>query len=272
MIARGLALAVVVGAAGSSIPTSSSTENPGAGATATATPTSTSMGGVLAGARRGVERSAAISDPPSSPLSSATLPTATAAERALLDDILARPEYRHAAADPRVLRRALAALWERLLELLGTEEAGRYAEVGRALYLGAAAAALLLVAIALRRRRARPAPRARAAPSSAPPAPAAPPDGSLAAARAALARGDAREAVRLALLASLGALERAGRIPRGRALTSAELVARAGAAELAPIAAAFDRAVYGGRPLAPAEATAAVDGAARIAGAAEEGR
>lgn len=197
----------------------------------------------------------------------AAAPAAPAAPRdaAALREILARPEYARAAVDPAAVRRALLALWERLLEALGTAEAERYAVAGRTLFLAAAAVALLLAAGAVRRRRARGRPRAPA------PAPRAADAGvAVEAAEAALARGEAGAAIRLALLAALAALERAGRVPRGGALTNGELVREldgppgAARADLSALAALFDRTVYGGRPAAPDEARAAVAHARRV--------
>jgi hypothetical protein len=192
-------------------------------------------------------------------------PEASAADRAALTEILARPELAQARSDPYALWRALLRLWDRIVELLGTEEAERYASLGRALFLGVAAAALVLVLAGLRRRSrergtaARPAGPARALPEA---------DESAARAEEALRSGDGRGAVRYALLAALGALERAGAVPRGRTLTNDEVVAIATSADLAALAGAFDRAVYGGMPVAPEEARTAVERARRIAGTA----
>jgi len=192
-------------------------------------------------------------------------PEASAADRAALTEILARPELAQARSDPYALWRALLRLWDRIVELLGTEEAERYASLGRALFLGVAAAALVLVLAGLRRRSgergtaARPAGSARALPEA---------DESAARAEEALRSGDGRGAVRYALLAALGALERAGAVPRGRALTNEEVVAITTSADLAALAGAFDRAVYGGMPVAPEEARTAVERARRIAGTA----
>jgi hypothetical protein len=184
-------------------------------------------------------------------------------DAAALRAILARPEYRRA-ADPLAIRRALLALRDRVLELLGSAEAGRYAGVGRTLYLAAAATALgLLAGAALRR-------RARSRPAAAPSRRAEVGDAGerVADAEAALGRGDARETVRLALLAAVAALERAGSVPRGRALTNGELVrALAGPgdrAELAALAALFDRTFYGDRPAALEDARDAIARARRV--------
>jgi hypothetical protein len=200
------------------------------------------------------------------------LPPATGAERAALDSVLARPEFRRARLDPAALRRALLAAWTAVLDLLGTAEAERYASLGRAVLLGAAAAALLVAAAGLRRRGG----RAREAPAPPPEALTLPrPEASVSSAEAALARDDRRGAVRDAFLATLAALEQAGRIPRGRALTNAEVVRRVGApgaaapaplaGELALLAGTFDRAVYGARAVERAEAVSSLARARRIA-------
>jgi hypothetical protein len=190
---------------------------------------------------------------------------ATDADHEALREILRGPEFRRASADPRALRELLLGLWARLLELLSSSTAGRYAEVGRALFLGAAAIAAILAAGALRRRRAAVGARD---PSAEPPGAGAVPDDPEAAARrgeAALACGDAREAVREALLCAIGALERGGSIPRGRALTNQELVEVVGGRDLSFLTTLFDRAVYGARPIPLPDARAAVERARRIA-------
>jgi len=116
-----------------------------------------------------------------------------------------------------------------------------------------------------RRRGERAAPAAVAAVRAAPG-----PDIALLRAEDALGRGEHAGAVREAMLAALGALERAGRIPRGRALTNAELVRAVGARDgalaalLAAVARPFDGAIYGGRTPGGAEAREAVDGARRL--------
>jgi hypothetical protein len=205
----------------------------------------------------------------------AAIPGATARDRAELAAVLARPELAPA-RDPFALRRLLRRLWERIVELLGTSEAERYASAGRAVFLAAAAAAAVLALAALRRRRvesstARPAAFLALARRG--------PDASAASAEEALRRGDAREAVRQAFLAALAALERAGRVPPGRALTNGEIVAMIAtststptmAEDVATLARAFDRAVYGGLPVAADAAAAAVRRARSIAAGAGGG-
>jgi hypothetical protein len=217
-------------------------------------------GAAASGLRPALERHCALARAPARP--------ADPGDDAALRAILARPEYRRA-ADPLALRRALLALENRLLELLGSSEAGRYAVVGRTIFLGAAAVALGLLAGAALRRRARRVPAAASSRRT----DVADAGERVADAEAALGRGDAREAVRLALLAALAALERGGSVPRGRALTNGELVgALAGpgggadlAPELAALAAVFDRTFYGGRPVALEDARDAVARARRVA-------
>jgi hypothetical protein len=200
-------------------------------------------------------------------------PDASPRDREALAEVLARPELARGQTDLWALRRALDRLWDWIVDLLGTAEAERYASLGRALFVGAAAGAGVLLLSALRRRadRARRSGRTGAAePRTAPRGP----DASAARAEEALRRSDGRAAVRFALLAALEALERAGRVPRGRALTNDEVVAAASpapgarspfAADLAALARAFDRAVYGGAPVAPDDAHAAVERSRRVA-------
>lgn len=194
-------------------------------------------------------------------------------DRLVLDQILARPEFRRARADPGALGRWLADLWRRVLELLGTEEAGRYATGGRTAFFAAVALALAAgLAWAVRRRRAGEPGQRRPVPAAATALP--PPDRSEALARAALAAGRQAEAVRHAFLALLGTLERQGRLPRGRALTNRELAGHLAAAgprlpgALAPgfaeLALRFDRTVYGGAPVSAGEAAAYLDRAREL--------
>jgi hypothetical protein len=231
--------------------------------------------GAIARFRRTLERHCALAAAPAGP-------GASAADRAALAAILARPEYARGAGDPDALRRMVLRLWADLLELLGTSEAERYARTGRALFLSAAAAALGLAALALRR-------RDRASPRRPAPPPAVRGEGAreatLAEAAEALARGDATGAVRASFLAALAALERTGRVRGGRTMTNGEIVAALGAAatrapatpaaaaalasDLAALARLFDRAVYGRLPVAPEDARAALDCARSVARRAE---
>lgn len=187
----------------------------------------------------------------------------TEAERMLAAEILERPEFRGARADPMRVREKLKQLFQRLLALLDTPEAERYAGFGRAVFLLAASAAAFLFLLSLRRGR----PSRPGLPPPLAEAREAAPDKGLENARAAAARGDGRETVRLSLLAALAALERAGKIPLGRALTNRELVrllSKPGGADAQPLAVLthlFDRAIYGGRPTLDAEAKTALEAA-----------
>jgi hypothetical protein len=191
--------------------------------------------------------------------SQAALPAPDPGHRARAAEILDRPEFRAARADPEAFRRWLLDLWQRVLALLETGEAQRYAAFSRAVFLTAAAGAALLGLLALRRRR-----RWPAAPVAEPETAAPPPDVRLDRAEAAAARGEAARAIRLAFLAALGALERRGVVPPGRALTNRELVEQLPATEparidaLRTISRLFDRTVYGGLPAGGAEAAAAL--------------
>jgi len=196
------------------------------------------------------------------------LPLASPADRQALREVYARPELRRARADTAGLRRLLARLWERVLELLGSAEAERYAGVGRTVFLTAALTAAVTALAAVRRRAAaRSAPRApeRLAISPVPPA-----DRSAAQAEQAFARGDLAAAVRHAFLSALAALEEAGRIPRGRALTNRELASglAPGSAALAggfeTLSRTFDRTVYGGARVEAPEARASLAQALKI--------
>jgi hypothetical protein len=226
------------------------------------------------------------------------LPAAAEADRRRAEEILDRPAFRRARADPAVVTRWLRGLWQRILDLFESHETQRYFLFSQVLFLAAAAGAAVFGAWALLRRRPR---AARALPAPAP-AVGSGPDARLDAAAAAAARGDAALAVRLALLAALGALEREQALPPGRAFTNAELVALLGGLEPArgearaeagvdparakaragpdraevgagpdrseavrTLCQVFDRTVYGGRPAGPADAEAAL-AAARALG------
>jgi len=196
------------------------------------------------------------------------LPPTTEADRQALREVFERPELRRARADPAGFRRLLASLWGRVLELLGTAEAERFAGVGRLVFILAGLAAAVAGLAAVRRRRTGSTPfRAGPAPELAPlPAP----DVSAALAEGALARGDLTGAVRHAFLSALGALEEAGKLPRDRTLTNRELTGRlaaAGAAlaeEFGALGRLFDGAVYGGASVGDSEARSSLAAAARI--------
>lgn len=183
----------------------------------------------------------------------------TPAERRKLDEILARPEFGRARADPFALSRWLHDLWRRLLDLFGTAEAEKYATGGRTFFLAAVALALgaALVASVRRRRAARPASARAGAAAGATGLP--PPEEGDALAEAALGGGRAAEAVRQSFLALLASLERSGRLPRGRTLTNREMAALLGAtgdlsSGFSSFASLFDRVVYGGFPVSSEEA------------------
>ena len=189
-------------------------------------------------------------------------------DRRALDEILARAEFQGARSGSGALSRWLLELWRRILDLLGTEEAGRYATGGRTAFFAAAVLAVVAgLAWAVRRRRAAQGSERPAAPAATSALP--PPDRRDALAQVALAAGRWPEAMRLSFLALLGALERGGLVPRGRALTNRELAGHLAAtgprlpAALAPgfadLAGRFDRAIYGGTPVAAGEAAAFLD-------------
>lgn len=196
------------------------------------------------------------------------LPLPTLEDRAALREVYERPELRHARVDTAGLRRRLAGLWLRILELFGSVEAEQYASVGRTIFLAAAlVAAVAGLAAARRRRPARPpsVPTAGAEASRGPV-----PDRSVELARGALARGDDADALRHAFLAALAALEGAGALPHDRSLTNRELAGRVArahvalAADFEALGRAFDEAVYGRRPVGAPEAREALDVALRI--------
>lgn len=201
------------------------------------------------------------------------LPLPTRADRAALRAVYERPELRRARADTAGFRRLLSGLWGRLLELLGSTEAERYASVGRTAFLVAGLAAAAAGLAALRRRR--PAgPRARAG-AEAERATLPPPDRSAALAAAALAAGNPTGAVRHAFLSALAALELGGLLPRDRTLTNRELAGRlaggALAAEFDALGRLFDGAVYGGAPVGEEQARAGLAAAGRLRAAAGGG-
>jgi hypothetical protein len=189
-------------------------------------------------------------------------------DREELERILSQPRFARARLDQGILGRWISQAWEWLLGLLGTGEAERYASGGRTAFFAAvAAAAVLLGARALSRRARRRRAPPPAEPEVEPPRPPAP------APEAALAGGDPTGAVRAAFLLALEALEHAGALPAGRALTNAEMARRLeaqaseAAADFTGLARAFDRAVYGGARPAPSEAASCVAAARRFAAA-----
>jgi len=204
---------------------------------------------------------------------------ASAADRSRLDEILARPEFRGSRAATFALGRWLVKVWDDLLELLGTAEAGRYATGGRNVFFTLLTVAVLGALFLVLRRRA--AARRGSEPAQAAPATGRLPDPAESDSRAAAAlrAGDATETVRQAFLGLLGSLERGGRVPSGRALTNRELAAWLAtptstttatptstptptptvplsdlALSFAALARSFDRAIYGMAPPALADA------------------
>lgn len=203
------------------------------------------------------------------------LPLPSREDREALTEVLSRPELRRARADPAELRRVLAGLWARVMELLGTAEAERYASVGRTIFIAAGLVAALAGLAAIRRRRSsrREGPGRFAQTER---APLAPPDQSAALAETALARGDLAGAVRHAFLSALASLEAAGGLPRDRTLTNRELAARLHArtgtvaADFGALGRTFDGAVYGDERIAPEVARECLERARRIRGATGE--
>jgi hypothetical protein len=197
------------------------------------------------------------------------LPGATASDRAALRAIFERPEFRRARADVAGLRRRLLGMWQRLMELLGTAEAERYASVGRMAFLlaGVAAGAAALASLR-RRRRAQRAPTIPAEPAAIALPP--PPDRSASLAAEAFARGDLAGAIRHAFLSALGSLEEAGRLPRDRTLTNRELALRLSppdaplSEELGTLGRLVDAVVYGGATPDPDRTRHGLEAAARI--------
>jgi hypothetical protein len=182
-------------------------------------------------------------------------------DRDRLREILARPEFEKARTDTDFLTRLLITLWNLILDALGSRTAGKYASVGRGVFLAALTGLALFLAVVLLRRRVE-----RAAPQAAGPSArarrAADPDAADRAAASALAAGDGREALRHAFLSALSALERARRLPEGRAETNRELTRRLEksggplAGSFGTLAREFDAAIYGGMKVAAADAAA----------------
>lgn len=197
---------------------------------------------------------------------------ASQADRAALAEVLADPEFQAQRWSGDHLRRWLAGWWERLTELLGTSEAERWAGLGRAVFLATALVALLLLWRAVRRRQQGVTAGARAprgGQATVRPRPASGVD--VAEAERALAAGDAVEAVRLAFLAAVGALQR--RLPAATVdvLTGSELAGRVADEGFGRLARLHERTVFGRRPVSPGEVAAALAVAARLASDARAG-
>jgi len=188
---------------------------------------------------------------------------ASEADRAALAEVLAGPDFQAQRWRGEELRRWLAEAWERLTELLGTAEAEQVAGLGRFVFLAAAAVAALLLWRAARRRRTRGAP---AAPR--PPGPVAQPGvaGAVVAdGERALADGDPAGAVRLAFLASVGALRRRLRGGEVDTLTGSELAVRLADDGFTRLVGLHERTVFGRRPVTKEEAAGALAVAAALA-------
>lgn len=198
---------------------------------------------------------------------------ASQADREALARVLAQPEFQAQRWRGDALRQWLAGWWERLTELLGTEEAERWAGLGRAVFLSAVVVALLLLWRAARHRRgsARAAARRREPEGAASAAVAA---GSVAVADAerALAAGDPPEAVRLAFLAAIAAIRRQLPSAAAAVLTGSELAGRVADEGFGRLARLHERTVYGRRPVTTQEAEAALAEATRMASGAAPGR
>jgi hypothetical protein len=200
---------------------------------------------------------------------------ASQADRAALAEVLADPEFQAQRWSGDQLRRWLSEWWERLTELLGTAEAGRWAGLGRGVFLGTAVVALLLLWHAVRQRqRQRRATAGAAAPRSGGASLEPPVIGraDVADAQRALAAGDAVEAVRLAFLAAIGSLRRRLRAATVDGLTGSELAGRVADEGFGRLARLHERTVFGRRPVSPEEAAAALAEAARLASGSRAGR
>jgi hypothetical protein len=197
---------------------------------------------------------------------------ATEADRAALAEVLAGVDFQAARWRGEELRRWLADAWERLTAALGTAEAEQWAGLGRLVFFAAVVVAGLLFWRASRRRRRtarvtgagpdRPAPRPEVAGAVVA-------DGELA-----LAAGDLPGAVRLALLAAIGAARRRLGGGAAEALTGGELAGRLADDAFTGLVRLHERTAYGLRPVSSAEAAGALAVAARLAaraGASERG-
>lgn len=196
---------------------------------------------------------------------------ASEADREALARVLAQPEFQAQRWSGEALRQWLAGWWERLTVLLGTAEAERWADLGRAVFLSAVVVALLLLWRAARQRRARSGAAARRAEPERAASTAA---GTVAVADAerALAAGDAPEAVRLAFLAAISAIRRQLPASAAAVLTGSELAGRVADEGFGRLARLHERTVYGRRPVTSQEAVAALTVAARMASGPAAGR
>jgi hypothetical protein len=187
----------------------------------------------------------------------------TEVDRAALAEVLAGADFQAARWRGEELRRWLAEAWERLTALLGTAEAEQWAGLGRLVFFATVLAAGLLFWRAMRRRR-------QAASVSGPGlVPAAPlpeaPGAVIADGERALAAGDLPGAVRLALLAAIGAARRRLGGGSAEALTGGELAGRLADQAFSGLVRLHERTAYGLRPVTATEAAAALAAAARLA-------
>ncbi len=187
----------------------------------------------------------------------------TEADRAALAEVLAGADFQAARWRGEELRRWLADAWERLTAALGTAEAEQWAGLGRLVFFAAVLVAGLLLWRASRRRR-RIVPVTGVGPARAAPQPEA--AGAVVAdGERALAAGDLPGAVRLALLAAIGAARRRLGGGAAEALTGGELAGRMADGAFTGLVRLHERTIYGLRPLTAAEAASALAVAARLA-------
>lgn len=188
---------------------------------------------------------------------------ASEADRAALAEVLAGPDFQAQRWRGEELRRWLVEAWERLTELLGTAEAEQAAGLARFVFLAAVAVAALLLWRAARRSRAGQAPASarRTAAVSVPGVTwAVVADG-----ERALADGDLAGAVRLAFLASVGALRRRLQGREAESLTGSELASRLADDRFTRLVGLHERTVFGRRPVTEEEAAGALAVAAALA-------
>ncbi|MBU8900186.1 DUF4129 domain-containing protein [Corallococcus sp. M34] len=197
-----------------------------------------------------------------------------------LQDILNRPEFARARErNGDVLKRLLRELQAWLENLFESRSAQGFAVATRAVMLGIALAVVLFGLLRWRRL----GPRNRAVNTDAwgddAPGKLDPPPEHLGRARAALARGDGREAIREALFCLLSALEQRGWARPDRVKTNRELAAELpgrGASvgltrEVEQLLGWYDRAFYSLAPVTAKEATRFVDDIERLRGTLSQG-
>jgi hypothetical protein len=187
----------------------------------------------------------------------------TEADRAALAEVLAGADFQAARWRGEEVRRWLSEAWERLTALLGTAEAEQWAGLGRLVFFAAVlVAGLLFWRVVLRRRRIAPV----GGPGLDPAAPL--PETSravIADGERALAAGDLPGAVRLALLAAIGAARRRLGGGSAEALTGGELAGRLADQAFSGLVRLHERTAYGLRPVTATEAEAALAAARLVA-------